>query len=241
MCFSLERFGPPSDDVGRRLEVAGTDGDDLESDRLELLAVEHESATVRASARCGKERSKARMKGSQRSNSGKDDLLEDERRSRALGIDYVVSAQLAFHAVEPLTLLPVEFLELVPLGADHNGFGIYARLLGSLADSEVGFDWCSVSSNPMGGTQGAHLDRQRSSRSCRYHQLLFCRYKPGNSLGQVKPDLLSSHLRVVACDSGLLREEVVGNGDRGRFPGCTNCQREPNEEIQAAHCPQCPF
>jgi len=38
-------------------------------------------------------------------------------------------------------------------------------------------------------------------------------------LGQVEPDLGLSDLRVVDVDSCLLRQEVVGNGDSGRFSG----------------------
>ena len=40
----------------------------------------------------------------------------------------------------PLTLLPVELLELVPLGTDDNRLGILARLEGRLADGEVRLD-----------------------------------------------------------------------------------------------------
>jgi len=38
-------------------------------------------------------------------------------------------------------------------------------------------------------------------------------------LGQVKPDLGLSDLRVVDVDSCLLRQEVVGNGDGGGLSG----------------------
>lgn len=38
------------------------------------------------------------------------------------------------------TLLPVELLELVPLGADDNSLGVLAGLLDRLADGHVGLD-----------------------------------------------------------------------------------------------------
>lgn len=80
--------------------------------------------------------------------------------------------------------MPVECLELVPLGANNNGLGILAGLQSRLADIEVG------------------LDRLGGNRSV---------------VSQVEPDLRFGDLWVVNGDSGLLAQEVVGNGDGWGF------------------------
>lgn len=41
----------------------------------------------------------------------------------------------------PLTLLPIEVLELVPLGVHDDGLGVGASLLGRLADGHVRLDY----------------------------------------------------------------------------------------------------